>query len=54
MKVIGVAGSEAKRRAVQALGAQHAIDYRSEDVVARVAEITGGRGVDLILFAGDR
>src|SRR5271163_2189863 len=43
MKVIGVAGSEGKRRAVQALGAQHAIDYRSEDVVARVAEITGGR-----------
>ena len=48
MKVIGVAGSETKS-AVQALGAQHAIDYRSEDVVARVAEITGGRGVDLIL-----
>ena len=49
MKVIGVAGSEVKRRAVQALGAQHAIDYRSEDVVVRVAKITGGRGVDLIL-----
>jgi NADPH2:quinone reductase len=49
MKVIGVAGSEPKRRAVEALGAQHAIDYRSEDVVARVAEITSGRGVDLIL-----
>ena len=49
IKVIGVAGSEAKRCAVQALGAQHAIDYRSEDVVARVAEITGGRSVDLIL-----
>ena len=32
MEVTGVAGSEAKRRAVQALGAQHAIDYRSEDV----------------------
>ena len=25
------------------------IDYRSEDVVSRVSEITGGRGVDLIL-----
>jgi NADPH2:quinone reductase len=49
IKVIGVAGSEGKRRAVQALGAQHAIDYRSEDVIARVAEITGERGVDLIL-----
>jgi NADPH2:quinone reductase len=31
MKVIGVTGSEAKRRAVEALGAQHAIDYRSEE-----------------------
>ena len=49
MTVIGVAGSEAKRRAIEALGAQHAIDYRSEDVVARVREITGGRGADLIL-----
>jgi NADPH2:quinone reductase len=49
IKVIGVAGSEAKRLAVEALGAQHAIDYRGEDVIARVNEITGGRGVDLIL-----
>jgi NADPH:quinone reductase len=49
MKVIGVCGSEAKRRAVQALGAQYAIDYRSEDVVARVREATQGHGIDLIL-----
>jgi NADPH2:quinone reductase len=49
MNVIGVAGSEVKRRAVKALGAQHAIDYRSEDVVSRVGEITGGHGADLIL-----
>jgi NADPH:quinone reductase len=49
MRVIGVARSGPKRRAVEALGAQHAIDYRSEDVVARVREVTGGRGADLIL-----
>jgi len=49
MKVIGVAGSEPKRRAIVAMGAQHAIGYRSEDVVGRVNEITGDRGVDLIL-----
>jgi NADPH2:quinone reductase len=49
MTVIGVAGSEAKRRAVEALGAHHAIDYRSEDMVARVREATQGRGADLIL-----
>jgi NADPH2:quinone reductase len=49
MRVIGIAGGEAKRRAVEALGAQHAIDYRAEDVVARVREVTDGRGADLIL-----
>jgi NADPH2:quinone reductase len=38
MKVIGVAGSEAKQRAVEALGAQRAIDYRGEDVITRVNE----------------
>ena len=32
-----------------AQGADHVIDYRSEDVAARVKEITGGRGVDLSL-----
>ncbi len=51
LRVIGIAGSEAKRRAVMAQGAQHAIDYRSEDVVARVREATQGRGADLILDA---
>jgi NADPH2:quinone reductase len=49
MRVVGVAGSEAKRQAVLALGAEHAINYRSEDVVARVREATQGRGADLIL-----
>jgi NADPH:quinone reductase len=47
--VIGVAGSDAKTRAVADLGAGQAINYRSEDVVARVMRSTGGRGVDLIL-----
>jgi NADPH2:quinone reductase len=51
MRVIGVAGSDAKRRAVLALGAEHAINYRTEDVVARVREATEGRGADLILDA---
>ena len=31
------------------MGADHAIDYRSEDFVAEVARITGRRGVDVIL-----
>lgn len=30
-------------------GADHVIDYRNEDVTARVLEITNGRGVDLTL-----
>ncbi len=34
---------------VLALGAEVAIDYRGEDVGARVAALTGGRGVDAIL-----
>jgi NADPH:quinone reductase len=49
--VIGVAGSDEKTRAVEALGAPHAINYRNSDTVARVREITRGRGVDLILDA---
>ncbi len=38
---------------VKSLGATHAIDYTSEDVVARIMEITGGRGVDRVLSAVD-
>jgi NADPH2:quinone reductase len=49
LQVIGIAGSDAKTRAVMALGAQHAINYRTEDPVAQVREITSGRGVDLVL-----
>ncbi|MEM8569357.1 MAG: zinc-binding dehydrogenase [Pseudomonadota bacterium] len=33
----------------RAQGADHVIDYRTEDVAARVLEITDGRGVDLTL-----
>jgi len=49
MRVIGVAGSDAKTRAVLGLGAAAAINYRTEDVAARVREATEGRGADLIL-----
>lgn len=31
------------------LGADHPIDYRNEDVTARVNEITDGRGADIII-----
>ncbi len=46
---IATAGSPAKCRAACELGAEHAIDYRSEDFVAAVAALTGGRGVDVVL-----
>ena len=34
---------------VRDLGADEVIDYKAEDVVARVKELTDGRGVDLVL-----
>ena len=49
MQVIGVTGSEAKRRAVLSIGAHHAVNYRTEDIAARVSEATRGQGVDLVL-----
>ncbi len=49
LTVIVTAGSAAKCAAATALGAAHAIDYNAGDFVARVQEITAGRGVDLVL-----
>jgi putative PIG3 family NAD(P)H quinone oxidoreductase len=48
-RVIVTAGSDDKCRFCERLGADVAIDYRSEDWPARVAEITAGRGVDVVL-----
>ena len=47
--VFVTAGSDEKCRACQALGAAHAINYHTHDFVDVVREVTGGRGVDLIL-----
>jgi NADPH2:quinone reductase len=47
--VLATAGSEDKCAACRALGADHAINYRTEDFVAAAKAATGGRGVDLIL-----
>jgi NADPH:quinone reductase len=47
--VFATAGSEEKVRACEALGAQRAINYRTQDFVAAIHELTAGRGVDLIL-----
>jgi NADPH:quinone reductase-like Zn-dependent oxidoreductase len=49
-KVIGTA-SAGKHGEISALGADHLIDYRTEDFEKRAREVTGGRGVELILDA---
>ena len=54
-QVIVTAGSDEKCAACVALGADHAINYRSHDFVAESRRLTGGRGVDVVLdmVAGD-
>ena len=43
--VIGTAGGPQKVALAKAHGAHHVIDYTSEDFVARVRDLTGGKGV---------
>jgi NADPH2:quinone reductase len=47
-EVIGTVGSEAKVAVAQAAGADHVLFSRSEDVAARVREITAGEGVPVV------
>ncbi|MGW2600470.1 SDR family NAD(P)-dependent oxidoreductase [Streptomyces klenkii] len=47
--VIATAGSPAKRDLLRALGVEHVLDSRSLAFAARVRELTGGRGVDVVL-----
>lgn len=48
-RVIVTAGSQEKCDACLALGADHAVNYKSEDFVEVVKEATAGRGVDVVL-----
>jgi NADPH2:quinone reductase len=48
LRLIGTAGSAAKCQLALEHGAAHAIDYSKEDFVARVKEITGGKGVKVV------
>ncbi len=48
-RVLATAGSDEKCRACERLGAERAINYRTEDFVDVVKQLTNGRGVDLIL-----
>ncbi|MGV4886483.1 SDR family NAD(P)-dependent oxidoreductase [Streptomyces viridosporus] len=48
-RVIATAGTETKRDLLRTLGAEHVLDSRSLDFVPRVRELTGGRGVDVVV-----
>ena len=46
--VIATAGGPDKLAVAEAHGADHLIDYRTEDIRTRVKELTGGRGADVV------
>ncbi|MBS1819706.1 MAG: NAD(P)H-quinone oxidoreductase [Acidobacteria bacterium] len=48
-RVFATAGTDEKCRACEALGAEHAINYRTSDFVAEVKALTQDRGVDVVL-----
>ena len=47
-RVLATASGPGAAELVLGLGAEAVIDFRTEDVVARVLELTGGKGVDLV------
>lgn len=49
LTIIVTAGSDEKCAAARALGADHAINYRTQDFVAEVKAITGGSGCAAVL-----
>lgn len=55
LTVIATCGGADKCAEALKIGADHAIDYKTQDFVEEVAQITGGKGVDLVLdmVAGD-
>jgi putative PIG3 family NAD(P)H quinone oxidoreductase len=48
-RVFATAGTNEKCRACEQLGAERGINYRTDDFAQVVKELTGGRGVDVIL-----
>jgi NADPH:quinone reductase-like Zn-dependent oxidoreductase len=47
--VITTTGGEAKRQRALDLGADHVLDYKSDNVAKSVRQLTGGRGADVVL-----
>ena len=48
-RVIVTSGSQTKLERARGLGADGTIDHRTEDVRARVKELTGGRGAEIVV-----
>lgn len=48
INVIGTVGSEEKAKLAKAAGCTHTILYKTEDWVAKVKELTGGKGVSVV------
>jgi NADPH:quinone reductase-like Zn-dependent oxidoreductase len=48
-RVIATAGSDAKVERARMLGADHAINYSTQDFVAEVRRLTGKRGADVVI-----
>jgi len=48
LQLIGTAGSDAKCALAKEHGAAHVINYSTEDFLARVKDITGGKGVKVV------
>lgn len=46
--VIATAGSDAKVQVCREIGADHALNYKTQDFVEEVKKITGGRGADVV------
>ncbi|MCV2890788.1 quinone oxidoreductase family protein [Ruegeria aquimaris] len=47
--LIGTAGSDEKCELAKAHGATHVINYRTENFTEKVRELTGGKGVDVVM-----
>jgi threonine dehydrogenase-like Zn-dependent dehydrogenase len=47
--VTGTSKDRARMEVAKALGADHVIDVQKEDALARIMQVTGGRGVDVVL-----
>jgi NADPH:quinone reductase-like Zn-dependent oxidoreductase len=48
-RVIASAGSDEKLERARRLGAEEVVNYTVEDLAARARELTGGRGVDVVM-----